>query len=162
VDEVIDVDNATARNVRPRTTPAAPANTANNALLQRVLQLEENFKEQLRRTKRAQEAQQQRHPPPAPRAAVAFTNDSLSFGESGFTFTDNGFSAGLTSQFLPPSQQGTTFEAGSTTNLFGDTTAGTSAFGEPTGTGPTGISFGATAGAAGFSFGASAPARTPA
>jgi hypothetical protein len=94
VDEVIDVDNATARNVRPRTTTAAPTNTANDALLQRVLQLEENLKEQLRRTKRAQEAQQQRHPAPAPRAAVAFTNDLLPFGESGFTFTDNGFSAG--------------------------------------------------------------------
>jgi hypothetical protein len=161
VEEVIDVDNATARNVRPRTTTAAPANTANNALLQRVLQLKKNLKEQLRRTK-AQEAQQQRHPTPAPRAAVAFTNDSLPFGESGFTFTDNGFSAGLTFQFLPPSQQGTTFEAASTTNPFGDTTIGTSAFGEPTGTGPAGFSFGATAGAAGFSFGASAPARTPA
>jgi hypothetical protein len=44
------------------------------------------------------------------------------------------------------------FEAASTTNLFGDTTIGTSAFGEPTGTGPAGFSFGATAGAAGFSF----------
>jgi hypothetical protein len=126
----------------------------------RVLQLEENLKEQLRRKKRAQEAQQQRHPTPAPRAAVAFTNNSLPFGGSGSTFTDNGFSAGSTSQFLPPSQQGTTFEAASTTNPFGDTTIGTSAFGEPTGTGPAGFSFGATAGAAGFSFGASAPART--
>jgi hypothetical protein len=162
VEEVIDIDNVTARNVRPRTTTAAPANTANNALLQRVLQLEENLKEQLRRTKQAQEAQQQRHPTPAPRAAVAFTNNSLPFGESGFTFTDNRYSAGLTSQFLPPSQQGTMFEAASTTNPFGDTTTGTSAFGEPTCTGPAGFSFGATAGAAGFSFGALAPARAPA
>jgi hypothetical protein len=127
-----------------------------------VLQLEENLKEQLCRTKRAQEGQQQRHPTPAPRAAVAFTNNSLPFSESDFTFTDNGFSAGSTSQFLPPSQQGTTFEAASTTDPFGDTTIGTSAFGEPTGTGPTGFSFGATAGAASFSFGASAPARAPA
>jgi hypothetical protein len=60
VEEVIDVDNVTARNVRPRTTTAAPANTANDALLQRVLQLKENLKEQIRRTKRAQKAQQQR------------------------------------------------------------------------------------------------------
>jgi hypothetical protein len=122
-----------------------------------VLQLKENLKEQLRRTKGAQEAQQQRHPTPVPRAAVAFTNASLPFSESSFTFTDNGVSAGSASQFLPPSQQGATFEAASTTN-----TIGTSAFGEPTGTGPAGFSFGATAGAAGFSFGASAPARTPA
>jgi hypothetical protein len=127
-----------------------------------VLQLEENLKDQIRRTKRAQEAQQQRHPAPATRAAVAFTDDLLPFGESGFTFTDNGSSAGSTSQFLPPSQQGTTFEAANTTNPFGDTTIGTSAFGEPTGTGTTGFSFSATAGAAGFSFGASAPARAPA
>jgi hypothetical protein len=97
VEEVIGVDNVTALNVRPRTTTAAPANTANEALLQRVLQLEENLKEQIRRTKRAQAAQQQRHPAPATRAAVAFTEDSLPFGESGFTFTDNGFSAGWTS-----------------------------------------------------------------
>jgi hypothetical protein len=83
VEEVIGVDNVTARNVRPRTTTAAPANTANNALLQRVLQLEENLKEQICRTKRAQEAQQQRHPTPAPCAAVAFTDDSLPFGKSG-------------------------------------------------------------------------------
>jgi hypothetical protein len=76
--------------------------------------------------------------------------------------TDNGFSAGSTSQFLPPSHQGTIFKAASTTNPFGDTTIGTSEFGEHTGTGPAGFSFGATAGASGFSFGASAPARTPA
>jgi hypothetical protein len=162
VEEVIDAANVTVRNVRPRTTTAAPANTANDALLQRVLQLEENLKEQIRRTKRAQEAQQQRHPAPGTPAAAAFNNDSLPFGESGFTFTDNGFSAGLISQFLPLSQQGTTFEAASTTNPFGDTTIGTSAFGEPTGTGTAGFSFGATAGAAGFNFGASAPARAPA
>jgi hypothetical protein len=162
LEEVIDVDNVTARNVRPQTTTAAPANTANDALLQRVLQLEENLKEQLRRTKRARETQQQRHPTPAPRAAVAFTNGSLPFGESGFTFTNNGFSAGSTSQFLPPSQQGTTFEAATTTNPFRDTTIGTSAFGEPICTGPAGFSFGATAGPAGFSFGALAPARAPA
>jgi hypothetical protein len=127
-----------------------------------VLQLEENLKEQIRRTKRAQEAQQQQHPAPAPLAAVAFTDGSLPFGESGFTFTDNGFNTRSTSQFLPPNQQGTTFEAASTTNPFGDTTIGTSAFGEPTGTGTTGFSFGATAGAAGFSFGASTQARGPA
>jgi hypothetical protein len=36
IEEVIDVDNVTARNVRPRTTTAAPANTTNNALLQRT------------------------------------------------------------------------------------------------------------------------------
>jgi hypothetical protein len=145
--------------VRPQTTTTAPAN---DALLQRVLQLEENLKEQIHKTKRAQEDQQQRHPTPAPRAAVALTDNSLPFGKYGFTFTGNGFSAGSASQFLPPSQQGTTFEAASTTNLFRDTTIGTSAFGEPTGTGPAGFSFGATAGAAGFSFGASAPARAPA
>jgi hypothetical protein len=96
VEKVIDVDNITARNVRPRTTTAAPANTANDALLQCVLQLVENLKQQIHRTKRAQKAQQQRHPTPAPRAAVAFTDNSLPFGESGFTFTDNSFSAGST------------------------------------------------------------------
>jgi hypothetical protein len=162
VEEVIGVDNVTARNVRPRTTTTAPAHTANSALLQRVLQLKENFKEQICRKKQAQEAQQQRHPAPATRAAVAFTDNSLPFSKSGFTFPDNSFSAGSTSQFLPPNQQGTTFEAASTTNLFRDTTMDTSAFGEPTGTGPTGFSFGATAGAASFSFGASAPDRAPA
>jgi hypothetical protein len=51
VEEVIDVTNVTVRNVRPQTTTAAPANTANDALLQRVLQLEENLKEQFHRTK---------------------------------------------------------------------------------------------------------------
>jgi hypothetical protein len=130
--------------------------------LQRVLQLKESLKEQLQKTKRAQEAQQQRQPAPAPHAAVAFTNNSLPFGKTGFNVTDNGFSTISTSQFLSPNQQGTTFEAASTTNPFGDTTIGTSAFGAPTGTGPTGFSFGATTGVTGFSFGASAPARAPA
>jgi hypothetical protein len=103
VEEVIDVDNVTARNVRPRTTMTAPANKANDALLQ----LKENLKEKIRRTKRAQEAQQQRHPAPATCGAVAFTDDSLPFEESGFIFTDNGFSAGSTSQFAVPSTEST-------------------------------------------------------
>jgi hypothetical protein len=161
VEEVINVNNVTARNVRPRTTTPAPANTANDALLQRILQLRENLKEQLRRTKRAEEAQQQQQPATAPRAAVAFTDDSLPFSENGSNFTDNSFSTASASQFLPPNQQGTTFEAASTTNPFGDTTISTSVFGETTGIRTTGFSFGATAGATGFNFGASAPARAP-
>jgi hypothetical protein len=159
--EVIDVDNAPNRNVRQRTATPAQANTANDALLQRILQLEETLKEQLRKAERAQVTQQQRQPASTPTTRVSFTNDTLPFGDSGFTLTDNGFSTGSTSQFLPPANQGTTFETAGNTNPFGDTTIGTSAFGAPTGTGPTGFSFEATSGASGFSFGASAPARAP-
>jgi hypothetical protein len=60
VDKVIDVDDVNTRNVHTRTTAPAPANTANDALLQRVLQLEENLKEQTRKTNQAQATHQRR------------------------------------------------------------------------------------------------------
>ena len=159
--EVIDVDSTTERNMRQRTSAPPQPNTANDALLQRVLQLEESLRDQLCQNGNTRAQSQQRNYAPPQRSGVTFNDGTLPFRESGFNFRDTGFSTSSTSQFQPPPHHGTTFEATSTTNPFGDTTFGTSAFGAPTGIGPSGFSFGATAGVSGFSFGASTPSRPP-
>lgn len=172
--EVIDVDSAADRNVRPRTTVPPPEDTANDGLLQRILQLEESLAQQRRladqatNRQRAQAHQQSTEPTPRANGAslsemytntlgrdtttdrASFEGTNLPFGDSNNPFGGNGFSTGSTSTF-----QGTT-------NPFGDTSFGTpglpGVFGAPTGIGANGFSFGATAGNGSFSFGASTPA----
>ena len=157
--EVIDVDN---RNVRPRTTTPAPANTANDRLLQRILQLEER----LAASNRHQAQAHQQNSATTPRTqnnttafegqnnTTAFEGTSLPFGAPTAPFGTTGFNAGSTSTF----QQGSTY-----TNPFGSNPAGNpghpEVVGAPTSFGATGFSFGATASNGRFSFGASAPAQ---
>ena len=171
--ERIDVDLTEDRNVRQRTnapptadtTVPTVANTANDGLLQRILQLEESLVEQRRVAEQTRVTQQRReqqratnatpragHPTTNPElfnntpGQAAFLGHNLPYGGGGLNLTGNGFSTGSTTQFLPPTQQGTTFGAVTGSNPFGDTSIGTSAltgiFGAPTGIGTDSFGFG--------------------